>query len=93
MFKDLKIDMPAMVTLIILVLFTFVLVFLLVRDGQVTDTLSQTLVSIVMLAVGFWLGSSSDSRKKTDMMTTPAAAPPSPVEPPPAQPAMGDTHA
>lgn len=61
-------SMPAVVTLIILTLFAFVIVYQDIHDGKIAEALIQTLVSIVMLAVGFWLGSSSDSHKKTDFL-------------------------
>lgn len=75
--KDFKVDMPAMLALIILGLFAFVSIFNMVKTGALDADFKQTLFAITMVAVGFYLGSSSDSRKKTDMMS--AAPPPPPV--------------
>lgn len=74
--KDFKIDMPAALALIILGLFAFVSIFSMVRTGTLDADFKQTLFAITMVAVGFYLGSSSDSRKKTDIL---AASPVPPV--------------
>ena len=71
MFKDLKLDMPALLALIILMLFGVATLVSLVQTGQIDPDFKQTLFAIVMVAVGFYLGSSTDSRKKTDLMKPP----------------------
>lgn len=77
MFKDFKPDMPAVLALMIVGLFAFAAVFNMVvsKTGTLDADFKQTLFAVVMVAVGFYLGSSSDSRKKTEMM---AAVPPAP---------------
>lgn len=75
MFKDFKFDMPSVLALIILALFAFSCSFNMIKTGTLDADFKQTLFAIVMVAVGFFLGSSSDSRKKTEMM---AATPPVP---------------
>jgi hypothetical protein len=74
MTKDLKLDMPAVLALIIIVSFVVVMLVTMVRSGTVDADFKQTLFAIVMVAVGFYLGSSSDSRKKTDALITPPPA-------------------
>lgn len=64
-------DMPSALALIILTLFCFACIFNMIKVGTLDADFKQTLFAIVMVAVGFYLGSSSDSRKKTDMMVTP----------------------
>lgn len=78
MFKDFKPDMPSVLALIILSLFAFASVFNMVvsKTGTLDADFKQTLFAIVMVAVGYFLGSSSSSAKKTDAMI---AAPPAPV--------------
>lgn len=75
MFKDFKLDMPAVLALLILGLFAIVCLFGVVKTGTLEADFKQTLFAITMVSVGFYLGSSSDSRKKTDLM---AATPPTP---------------
>ncbi|WP_262048667.1 hypothetical protein [Bradyrhizobium sp. Bra78] len=72
MTKDFKLEMPAALALIILALFGFACVFNMLKSGTLDADFKQTLFAITMVAVGFYLGSSSDSRKKTDMMAAPA---------------------
>lgn len=77
MFKDFKIEMPSILALIILALFGFASIFNMLKTGVLDADFKQTLFAITMVAVGFYLGSSSDSRKKTDMMSSPLAPLPS----------------
>lgn len=80
MFKDVKIEMPATMSLIIMALFGTVMIYGMFRTGSLDADFKQTLFSITLLAVGFWLGSSSDSRKKTDALLNPppGSTPPAP---------------
>jgi hypothetical protein len=73
--KDFKLDMPSVLALTILGLFGFAVIYNMLKTGALDADFKQTLFAIVMVAVGFYLGSSSDSRKKTDMMAA-AAVPP-----------------
>lgn len=68
MLKDFKPDMPSVLALIIVGLFCFACWFNMEKTGALDADFKQTLFAIVMVAVGFYLGSSSDSRKKTDAM-------------------------
>jgi hypothetical protein len=63
--------MPSILALIILLLFVVVVMHTVVKTGTLDADFKQTLFAIVMVAVGFYLGSSSDSRKKTEMLTAP----------------------
>lgn len=72
MFKDFKFEMPALLAIIILGLFAFASAYNMLKTGTLDADFKQTLFAITMVAVGFYLGSSSDSRKKTDMMAPPA---------------------
>ncbi len=78
MFKDIKLDMkdvmPATLAVMIMALFSAVVITSSFKTGGIEADVKQTLFAIVMLAVGFYLGSSSDSRKKTDAMVDAAAA-------------------
>lgn len=76
MIKDFKLDMPSALALLILALFGFAVIYNMLKTGTLEADFKQTLFAIVMVAVGFYLGSSSDSRKKTEML---AAMPPPPV--------------
>lgn len=78
MIKDFKLDMPSVLALIILGLFGFACIFNMLKSGTLDADFKQTLFAIVMVAVGFYLGSSSDSRKKTEMLAA-AAMPPAPT--------------
>lgn len=73
MWKELKIDVPMILALMILVLFGFAAIFNMAKTGTLDADFKQTLFAITMVAVGFYLGSSSDSRKKTDLMSSPIA--------------------
>ncbi|MFB6460444.1 hypothetical protein [Bradyrhizobium tunisiense] len=75
MFRDFKIEMPSILALIILTLFGFASIFNMLKTGVLDADFKQTLFAITMVAVGFYLGSSSDSRKKTDMMSSQPLAP------------------
>lgn len=77
MIKDFKLDMPSALALLILGLFGFAVIFNMLKSGALDADFKQTLFAIVMVAVGFYLGSSSDSRKKTEMLA--AASAPAPV--------------
>jgi hypothetical protein len=76
MLKDFKPDMPSLLATLILLLFAFSCTFNMVKTGTLDADFKQTLFAIVMVAVGFYLGSSSDSRKKTEMMAS-STLPPS----------------
>jgi hypothetical protein len=80
-----KLDMPATLALIILGLFGWAMCWNMLKSGALDADFKQTLFAITMVAVGFYLGSSSDSRKKTEMMAIaapPVSAPDKPAEPP-----------
>jgi hypothetical protein len=67
--KDFKIDMPSALAMIIVGLFGFACIYNMLKTGTMDADFKQTLFAITMVAVGFYLGSSSDSRKKTDMLS------------------------
>lgn len=78
MLKDFKPDMPSVLALIILALFAFASVFnmLASKTGTLDADFKQTLFAITMVAIGYFLGSSTGSAKKTDaLMAHPAPAP------------------
>ena len=64
MFKDLKIDMPAVIASVIMAYFGTALIMDLIHNGAASTDLKQTLVNLVMLAAGYYLGSSASSAKK-----------------------------
>jgi hypothetical protein len=72
MLKDFKPDMPSVLALIILALFGFAVIFNMMQSGSLDADFKQTLFAIVMVAVGYFLGSSSGSSKKTDIMNASA---------------------
>ena len=65
-FPDLKIDFPALLAVNIFVTFAVVIIASAVFKVPIDDGLKQTLVSIVMLMVGFYFGSSAGSKAKDD---------------------------
>lgn len=73
LFKDLKPEDRFVALLATLIVCSFLLVaavsmfFPIKADADI----KQTLIAIVMLAVGYYLGSSSGSKKKDDMIQPP----------------------
>lgn len=72
------------VSIMILVIFGFA--YGVCLYFKITDQISsfgQAAINMAMIAVGYWLGSSSGSEKKSDTIATMRAPVVVPVEPPP----------
>ena len=71
--------MQGLITIVLLVYFGFAMFGKSFWPGfDVADAMAQTLINLVILGVGFYLGSSSNSQKKDDVIADQAksAAPP-----------------
>lgn len=84
MFKDIKIDFPAVLALNIFITFAIVIMLAFFVKIPVDGPLGQlieVLKNIVLIMVGFYFGSSAGSKSKDDALIKNAAPPTPEVKP------------
>lgn len=88
LFKDLKPEdrFVAFLASCIFMLFAAVAIISLFLPVRADAEIKQTIIAVVMLAVGFYFGSSSSSKKKDETIGEIAKTPSPPANPAPAAP-------
>lgn len=84
LFKDMKSDdrFVAVLALCIFTLFAVVAITSMFLPVHADADIKQTVIALVMLAAGFYLGSSASSKKKDETIGAIASAPPEPPKVP-----------